>query len=138
LRPLTATRLTIGASNNTLTFTRKKGKEMLYTSESKDSIYFVKVDSAVINEQLLIEYAGEYYSPEAQTTVFLKIKNGGLFWFRHPKTELPLTPTYKDAFETFFGSMYFERGRNNKISGLKVTVSRARNISFVKVDKRLK
>ncbi len=134
LQPLSANTLKIRNNNNQLTFTSEKGKELLYTTELKDSIYFTKVDSAEINEQLLKQYEGEYYSPEAETTVTIKIKNGTLNWFQHPKTELPLTATYKDAFDTFFGSLYFIRTSSKKVTGFKLTVSRARNVSFVKKD----
>ncbi len=138
LLPLSANTLKIGNSNSLLRFTSQKGKELLYTSESKDSIFFAKVDSAVITDKLLKDYEGEYYSPEAETTIKIKIKNGSLTWFQDPKTEILLTPSYIDAFDGFFGSMYFERNKSKKITGFKVTVSRARNVSFVKLDKPVK
>jgi hypothetical protein len=138
LSPVATNKVSIGSSNNTFIFTTKKGKELLFISESKDTIYFPKVDSADNNEQILKEYSGEYYSAEAETTVIMKIKNGGLVWFQHPKSEFILTPTYKDAFDYFAGSLYFERNRSNNITGFKVSVSRARNVSFVKIVKAIK
>jgi hypothetical protein len=50
-----------------------------------------------------------------------------------PKTEFQLTPTYKDGFESPAGVVYFEREKG-KITHLKISVARARNIEFRKVN----
>ena len=104
----------------------------LFINGAKDSIYFTKADSARVDEQSLNEYAGEYYSEEAEAKFYIVIKNGKVVLQQKPKTELPLSPTYRDGFESPAGTVYFER-ENNKIVRLKISVGRARNVEFKKI-----
>ena len=106
-------------------------KGFLFINGAKDSIYFTAVDSAKLDEKTMNEYAGEYYSDEAEAKFFVQIKNGKLVLIQKPRTEFQLTPTYKDGFETPAGTVYFER-ENNKILNLKISVGRARNVEFKK------
>ena len=110
----------------------QKGKErkFLFISPAKDSTYLTGVDSAMINEQTAVEYAGEYYSKDCDCKGIIKPKNGKLFLTQPPQTEIPLTPTYKDGFDSPVGNFYFERDKNKKIIGFKVSVGRARNVEF--------
>ena len=78
------------------------------------------------------EYVGEYYSDEAEAKFYTTIKNGRLVLQQKPKTEFPLSPTYKDGFESPAGTVYFEREKN-KIINLKISVGRARNVEFKKI-----
>ena len=78
------------------------------------------------------EYAGEYYSDEAEAKFYVIIKNGKLIIQQKPKAEFQLTPTYKDGFDTPAGIVYFER-QMNKIIHLKMSVGRARNVAFKKI-----
>src|SRR4030095_14871935 len=107
-------------------------KGFLFINSAKDSIYFTAVDSAKLDEKAMNEYAGEYYSDEAEAKYYLQVKNGRLVMLQKPKTEFQLTPTYKDGFETPAGIVYFEREKN-KIINLKISVGRARNVEFKKV-----
>jgi hypothetical protein len=79
------------------------------------------------------EYAGEYYSDEVQVTYIVHIKEGKLEIQLPPRIDFPMNPSYKDAFDLPVGSMYFERDKKNNITGFKITISRARNVSFRKV-----
>ena len=79
------------------------------------------------------EYTGEYYSDEAEAKFYVIIKNGKLVIQQKPKAEFQLTPTYKDGFETPAGIVYFEREKN-KIINLKISVGRARNVEFKKIE----
>jgi hypothetical protein len=78
------------------------------------------------------EYTGEYYSDEAEARFYVQVKSGKLVLIQKPKTEFQLNPTYKDAFETPPGTVYFEREKK-KIVNLKISVGRARNVEFKKV-----
>lgn len=107
-------------------------KGLLFINGAKDSIYFTAVDSAKLDEKVLNDYAGEYYSEEAEAKFSIAIKNGRLVLQQKPKPELILSPTYKDAFESPAGVVYFER-ENDKIARFRVSVGRARNVEFRKV-----
>ena len=104
----------------------------LFINASKDSIYFTAVDSAKLDEKTMNEYAGEYYSEEAESKFYVTIKNGKLVMQQKPKSEIQLTPTYKDGFESPAGIVYFEREKN-KIINFKISVGRARNVEFKKI-----
>jgi CubicO group peptidase (beta-lactamase class C family) len=107
-------------------------KGFLFINGLKDSIYFMAVDSARLDEKAMNEYTGEYYSDEAEAKFYVIIKNGKLVMLQKPKTEFQLTPTYKDGFETPAGVVYFEREKN-RIINLKISVGRARNVEFRKI-----
>jgi len=49
-------------------------------------------------------------------------------------TSYTLKPAYKDGFkiQDFGGVLYFERDNKNKIIKMKISLSRARNVEFVK------
>jgi len=104
----------------------------LLINGAMDSIYFSKVDSAKLDERSMAEYAGEYYSSEAEAKFFVQLKNGKLVMIQKPKTEFQLTPTYRDGFETPAGIVYFEREKN-KIINFKISVGRARNVEFKRI-----
>jgi hypothetical protein len=108
-------------------------KGFLFIGSEKDSIYFTAVDPAKLDEKAVNEYTGEYYSEEAEARFYISVKNGKLVMLQKPKTEFQLTPTYKDGFESPAGVVYFEREKG-KITHLKISVTRARNIEFRKVN----
>lgn len=105
----------------------------LLISTMKDSVYFSKIDSAKLDEKTMQEYVGEYYSEEVEATFHVLMKNGKLVLHQKPKSELPLMPTYKDGFESRAGTVYFER-KKNKIINFKISVERARNVEFRKIN----
>jgi len=107
-------------------------KGFLFINGAKDSIYFTSVPEAKVDEKLMNEYVGEYYSEEAEAKFYVQIKNGKLIILQKPKTEFQLSPTYKDAFESPAGSIYFEREKGNIIN-FKISVGRARNVEFKKI-----
>ena len=117
------------AGNNRVVF---KSKGFLFINGAKDSIVFTRVDEAKLDEKIMAEYAGEYYSEEAEAKFDVQVKNGKLHLVRKPKTEFQLTPTYKDGFESPAGIVYFDREKD-KITGLKISVGRARNVAFKKI-----
>jgi hypothetical protein len=106
---------------------------LLIITGAKDSVYFSSVSPASFTAESLGEYAGEYYSDEAQVSYTVAVEQGKLIIRQSPKTSVTAMPTYKDAFDTPVGPLYFERGKRNSVTGFKVSVSRARNVSFKKI-----
>jgi CubicO group peptidase (beta-lactamase class C family) len=94
---------------------------------------FMAVDSAKLDATTMTEYTGEYYSEEAEVTCYLLIKDGNLVILRKPKSEMTLTPAYKDGFYFPPGDIHFERDKNNKIVSMRVFTGRARNVEFKKI-----
>lgn len=127
---LTAISDDIFASGSNRVILRSPG--FLFINGAKDSIYFTSVPEAKLDEKAMNEYTGEYYSEEAESKLYVAIKNGKLMALQKPKREFQLSPTYKDGFESAAGTIYFER-ENGKIAYLKVSVGRARNVEFRKI-----
>lgn len=63
----------------------------------------------------------------------VRLKDGKLILHQAPKTEYPFTPMYKDGFISPAGIIYFERDKKGRISTLKFSVGRARNVEFKKI-----
>ena len=61
------------------------------------------------------------------------MRKGKLILYQAPKTEYPLTPTYKDGFISLAGIIYFERDKRSRVSTLKFSVGRAQNVEFKKI-----
>jgi hypothetical protein len=126
LNPIADDMFTVG--NNRVVF---NSKGFLFINSAKDSIYFTRA-STVLIEKIMTQYAGEYYSEEAEAKIYVTRKGDKVYLLQKPKTELILTPTYADGFESPIGIVYFEK-ENDKITGLKISVGRARNVAFKKI-----
>jgi len=84
----------------------------------------------------LTELEGNYYSTELSTTYYLVVESGKLI-ARHFRTgDVMLTPTKPDQFsgnQWYFGSVEIVRNQSGKVTGLKVTGGRTRNMKFDKI-----
>ena len=99
----------------------------------QDTVLFVAAETANLDEKAMNDYVGEYWSDEAEAKFSVRIKEGKLIVYRAPKTEYPLTPTYKDGFLSPAGIIYFERDKKARVNTLKFSVGRARNVEFKKI-----
>lgn len=99
-----------------------------------DTVDFMAVDSAKLNDKNMNDYVGECYSDESESTIYIILKDGKLIAHRNPKTDYPLTPSYRDGFNSPAGTIYFERNKKSQISGMKIFVGRARNVEFKKIS----
>lgn len=135
LKPLADDLFAVGTAGSKVKFSRGKNAGFIFMNTSLDSVQFVKVDSAKMNPELMKEYVGDYYSEDANTKYTIKIKDGKLVLSQPPTFEIPLTATYVDGFDTPVGPMLFSRGKDKKINGFGVSVSRARNVPFTKISK---
>jgi CubicO group peptidase (beta-lactamase class C family) len=107
-------------------------RSFLWISSSKDSILFDGVDSFAKQTEWNA-YTGEYYSSEAEAKYKVVNKGGKLFLVQGPKEPYELKPTYRDGFTSPFGTVYFIRDKKNQVAGLRISVSRARNVAFDRV-----
>ncbi|MEI7583369.1 serine hydrolase domain-containing protein [Runella sp.] len=109
----------------------KPSKLSLITPQ--DTTFFVAAEVPNLDEKAMNDYLGDYWSEEAEAKFSVRIKDGKLILYRAPKTEMTLTPTYKDGFNSPAGIIYFERDKKARVNTLKFSVGRARNVEFKKV-----
>lgn len=128
----------IPASQNT--FWLNGGTDLIkieWLSEEKiqltgfDDATFTKVDEWTPTEKQLIEFEGDFYSDELETTYHLILKNKKLTINHRWLGEIPLVPISKDLFKTSFGFyVHFVRDNNGKITKLAVNSNRTLNVIF--------
>ncbi len=109
----------------------KSSKLSLITSQ--DTTFFVAAETPNLDEKAMNDYLGDYWSEEAEAKFTVRIKDGKLILYRAPKTEITLTPTYRDGFNSPVGIIYFERDKKARVNTLKFSVGRARNVEFKKI-----
>jgi len=97
----------------------------------RDTTPFTKVDPAD-----LAIYEGKYFSDETNSSLTITSDNGKLMIHVKPNADYPLKPAYKDAFtiEALGWDLQFIKSPENKILTLKISLSRARNVEFKKIQ----
>ncbi len=108
-------------------------KNLLFIKAGADTINYIAVDSASLNTQSMEQYVGDYYSDEVEAKFSIIIKNDSLILVKTAEDIEPLIATYKDGFIANNAIVYFERNDENKITNMKISVSRARNENFKKL-----
>jgi CubicO group peptidase (beta-lactamase class C family) len=99
---------------------------------SSDSVKAVPGDTSAANME---SYVGVYYSREAEATYNLVYKSGKLLLEIKPMSTFILTSAPKDVFNFPLGQIAFVRDGQKKVTELKVSISRARNVVFRKQAK---
>jgi CubicO group peptidase (beta-lactamase class C family) len=127
LRPTGAAQFALG--QNRVEF--RKGGFSLITA-TRDTIAYTAMPMKATRP--LAEYAGTFYSTETESSVAIGLVNGALVVRVKPTDKDALTPTYPDGFSFDGGNLFFTRDGKGAITGLKISVSRARKITFSKVN----
>ena len=88
----------------------------------------------IVKPQALNDYVGDYYSDEVEAKLKITVTDGKLIIHRYSNVDYTLIPVYKDAFKIQNSSVivHFNRIKNNKVSNLKFTTARVRNVLFKK------
>ena len=89
----------------------------------------ITLDPAKLNE-----YAGEYYSPDAEVTYHVVIEDGALFFRRRPDFRMALQPTDDDTFETNIGAIRFLRDGDGRVTEFSVRQGRVYDLRFSRVQ----
>jgi CubicO group peptidase (beta-lactamase class C family) len=119
------------AAGSTVLFSEGQFVQIMPNS---DSLLYTAVEFANINNDgAAARYAGEYYSEDADARITIKAEGTAIWFIQKIDQKFPLTPQYRDGFDSPYGPLYFERDAQNRISGFKISLGRARNIPFVKV-----
>jgi hypothetical protein len=80
----------------------------------------------------LAEYAGEYYSDEAEVSYKIGVENGRPVVAARRGRNLVLTPALKDEFLSGGFNFEFIRDPQNKVNGFLMDTDRSLNVRFVK------
>jgi CubicO group peptidase (beta-lactamase class C family) len=92
---------------------------------------FTRVDNWNPDESELIDFKGDYYSDELETTYHVVIKDKKLTINHRWLGDIHLVPISKDFFKTDWGfHVYFFRNGDGKISKLSINSSRTLNVVF--------
>ena len=83
----------------------------------------------------LNDFAGDWYSEEAQSRVSIKIENDKAFLVLRPVTRFQLAPVYKDGFSGQGYVFWFTRDKSGKVSEMHVGTGRMRDMLFVRAAK---
>jgi len=112
------------------------GGGFLLITAAKDTTVYDAVKAPETGEGYLKTYTGNYYSSETESKYTAIIKNGRLMLHVGAVTDLGLDPTYYDGFAIADGNgdIYFVRDANGNVIGFKISVERARNITFEKAE----
>ena len=101
-------------------------------SDGGDTTYYVSA-GAPLPAASFSEYAGDFYSAEADGRVSLSVEGGKLVLSQRPDTRGEMQPIYRDGFTVLGTYVKFTRGSDGKVDGLLATSERARNVRFDKV-----
>jgi CubicO group peptidase (beta-lactamase class C family) len=89
--------------------------------------------TVTIEPAKLTEYAGEYYSPDAEVTYHVVVDNGALVFRRRPDARMALQPTGDDTFDANIGAIRFIRDGNGRITEFSVRQGRVYDLRFSRV-----
>ena len=100
-----------------------------------DTIRYTKVAGPEINSAYLQQFIGKYFSAETNAAITVFMREGKLTIKLKPNAEYTLQPTYNDGFDIvgFGGNLYFQKEQKGKSYTMKISVSRARNITYQSV-----
>jgi CubicO group peptidase (beta-lactamase class C family) len=83
----------------------------------------------------LADFTGRFYSPELETTYSFVVINDTLVAQHQRHDDMKLEIAKQDEFASgFLGTLAFTRGKDKKVSGLRISNGRVRNLAFDRVD----
>jgi hypothetical protein len=100
------------------------------------AVLFEPVPDFVPGPDVLAAYTGEFYSPDAETTLTAVVEDGRLFLRRRPDNRILLNPVYPDAFESGLGLIRFLRDPAGGIAQISVRQDRVYDLRFERTQKR--
>ncbi len=110
-------------------------KGFFIITENRDTVNFNRVEPP-LPPTSFGEYIGRYFSEETNSTLTVKAVDGALTITLKPEETHTAFPAYKDGFRLpeFGGAMYFTRSKKkSQVTSLYISISRARNVEFVKL-----
>jgi CubicO group peptidase (beta-lactamase class C family) len=140
LVPLSDSLFLIGRGPGFVVFSSGKGEAGSFQSiAGDDTTFFNRTQEVSPTADQLKGYEGLYYSDEVEVTFDAVVREGKLVLHRRPDSIAALTSSYEDVFvapNAFGGSedwvVRFARGKDGKVDGLSIGLSRATDLRFVR------
>lgn len=110
-------------------------KGFFIITENRDTVNFNRIEPP-LPPTSFGEYVGRYFSEETNSTLTVKAVEGALTITLKPEETHTAFPVYKDGFRLpeVGGTMYFTRlKKKSQVTSLWISISRARNVEFVKL-----
>ena len=126
-----ATETSFKYNNDIIDINEAKG--FRYIIPSRDTIHYTKADTTLLLSNNWNVYEGKYFSEEANSLVRVYKEKEKLFIQLKANKSYELTPTYRDAF-IGLGNVQFIRSNRNKIAIMKISIPRARNVEFKRLE----
>jgi hypothetical protein len=140
LAPLGANRFQMLGVRNKIEIVFKSPRDnaplqMFLTVDGGKPSLHESVNPNVYKPQQLNEFAGEYHSPELNTTYSIAAQGDKLLLRTGNWGDFSLAARFSDSFANpeEFGSIMFTRDRKNKVSGFVVRSGKVKNLRFNKV-----
>jgi CubicO group peptidase (beta-lactamase class C family) len=105
----------------------KRGRIRVWVDDSDTTEY--EPMSRPAAKESFADYAGDYYSAEADAAISILFEKGEAAMFARPGTRSVLRPIYADGFTAPGSFIKFTR-KNGKVDGFLVTSGRVRNLRF--------
>lgn len=116
----------------------KKKQIMTVTVNDVDPDVFESYTPVNYSKEELMQFTGTFYSEELSTSYTFIVKDGKLIAEHARSSDISMAPIKQDMFSGsswFFRNIKFERDTKNKITGIKVSSSRVKNLYFEKQTK---
>jgi hypothetical protein len=139
LTQLSASEFTLPELNAKLTFIPDQdGKvntiDIVLNGQPLKAFRLADVDMSTIN---MSDYAGDYYSPELNTTYTFVVDKDKLVVSHQRLDDFQISITRKDQFSTgdwFFNQVDFTRDADNYVNGCSISSGKVKGIAFQKVN----
>ncbi len=139
LIPLSKTKFKAQGVEAEFTFQRDEdGKvnvlKLFQNGQTIDANRIQPFDPKTVN---LNDFKGNFYSEELGTEYIFTVEDGNLIAKHQRLSDIKITPVDKDIFTGnvwFFGQVKFERNAENKITGIRVSNGRVRNLWFERTN----
>ena len=135
LFPESETRFFLRLQEAEVNFSRnEQGKVEQFTLQQRgQTIVAKRVEPFTPDAAALAEYTGSYYSDELGTQYNIVVREGNLIAQHQRNEDVRLTPISLDQFSGsawFFSRISFTRDKDRRVTGLRVSGGRVRNLCF--------
>ena len=108
-------------------------KRMSVRANNQSPSIFEYFEPSLNPKEFIKDYTGRFYSPELESTLVIDLKDGKLMGYHARHGDFPINMLKSDILEIpGFAVIKFVREKNNKISGIRVSNGRAKNVWFEK------
>ncbi len=91
------------------------------------------VAAGALSASMLAEFAGTYWSEDAETELVVAVAGNALTFTRRPGVTMPLRPLYQDNFNSPLGGVRFSRDSSGQVVSFGLVQGRVYNMRFERV-----